>query len=101
MNSVDTGRWCQSRESYKHRLQGPARKLRRAVRGQEVSATVWGRAQHGTEAEACRGCHGDCDEYEANAGSAAHRRKGETAKGKIAEASGAEIVLGYVAGPES
>lgn len=48
-----------------------------------------------------QGCHGDCDEYEVNAGSAAHRRKGETAKGKIAEASGAEIVLGYMAGPKS
>lgn len=86
--------------SYKHCLQGPARKLRRAVRGQEVSATVWGR-QHGTEAEACRGCHGDCDEYELNAGSAAHRRKGETAKGKTVEASRAETVLGYMVGPRS
>lgn len=87
-NSANGGKWRGRRGSYEHGRAGAGKGScgeGDGTRGQEASVTgvgtspaAWRRRAGGPGR-----CRGDCDECEANAGSAARGQKGETAKERL------------------
>lgn len=88
-NSADRGKWRGRRGGLTSTVvQGLAREAAERVTarvGRKRAWLVWGRARaHGGGVRGGPGrCRGDCDEREANAGSAARGQKGETAKERL------------------